>query len=124
MSADKFLATWKGEGESGSRMTLRLLKPLPAEPSEGWLNAAEGADAGDGDFHASRKKPAQFEVKRGPIVFQAEKRGKYPAARYSWRDGVLTICMLGFAPGEFDGRAGTPVRVDYATCATMHKVDR
>ena len=123
-SADKFVEVWKGRGEFGSQMVLRLLKPLPAEPSEGWMNSPEGSDAGDGDFHASRRKPARFEVKRGPVVFQAEQHGKYSAGRYSWRDGVLKICMLSFTPGEFDGRAGIPVRVDYNLCATMSKVEK
>jgi hypothetical protein len=124
LCADKFASVWKGKGEFGSRMTLRLLRELPAEPSEGWLNGTEGKDPGDGDFEASRIKPAKFSVQRGPIVFEAERRGKYPAARYSWRDGVLTICMLSFTPGVFDGRAGIPVRVDYSLCATMQKVDK
>jgi hypothetical protein len=120
---EKFVAIWKAEGEYGSRMVLRLLKPLPADPSEGWLNTPESHDA-DGDFQASRRKPARFQVKRGPVVFQPEKRGGYPAARYALRDGVLTVCMLSFTPGGFDGRAGIPVKVDYSLCAVMHKVEK
>jgi hypothetical protein len=32
--------------------------------------------------------------------------------------------MLSFTPGEFDGRAGIPIRVDYNLCATMSKVEK
>jgi hypothetical protein len=119
---DKFLSVWKGKGEHGSLMTLRLLKPLPSDPSDGWLNSPEGDDKGDGDFVASRVTPAHFKVDRGPIVFESEKKGKYSGGRYTLRDGVLTICMLSFTPGQFDGRPGIPVHIDYSTCATMRRI--
>jgi hypothetical protein len=124
VSAEKFVAVWKGEGENGSRMTLRLFNPIPTALSEGWLNSPQGTDAADGDFHAISREPAWLEIKRGPVVFQADRAGKYPAARYSWRDGVLTICMLGFKSRVIDLRDGIATHIDYSTCVTMRKVEK
>jgi hypothetical protein len=106
-------------GEAGAAtLTLDVVRELPLTPESGWMNAVDQS-AADGRFRARKRGPVKFELEPNYVAFQEARDGEHPNGKYSWRDGVLTICMLTLTPGAVGDKLA--FRFDYDTCAVMTK---
>lgn len=109
-------------GETGpATLTLDVIRELALLPESGWVNSVDKR-AADGRFQARKRGPIKYELEPNYVAFQEVKDGKHPNGKYSWRDGVLTICMLTLMPGTVGDKLA--FRFDYDTCAVMTKVSR
>ena len=112
-----FLAVYTGAAD-GAVMKLEMLREIPREPEAGWLNSVDEA-AADGRFRATSRKPVKFEFEPNFVAFQAHREGRFPGAKYYWRNGSLVVCMLRLTPGSVKGSDRLALGGDYSQCATM-----
>ena len=112
-----FTASYVGEAGPAT-LTLDVIRELPLTPETGWLNSVDQS-AADGRFRARKRGPVKFELEPNYVAFQEARDGERPNAKYYWRDGTLTICMLTLTPGAVGDKLA--FRFDYETCAIMTK---
>lgn len=104
-------------GKAGpATMTLDVIRELPHTPESGWVNSVDQSTA-DGRFRSRRRGAVKFELEPNYVAFQQDRDGEHPNGKYSWRDGVLTICMLTLTPVALGDKVA--FRFDYDTCAVM-----